>query len=154
MVESDQTSTPLFKKCSHCKIEKPLSEFGKDKNGRNGLTYQCKICRKGRDRKESDGRYRQKPESKKRRKLIAQSGKGQISKMRSNFRWYWSHRETNLEQGRLYRLNNWEAYYNRKRELYYQHQDKYGCHSSIGEWYPAARLIEALSTAPIVEIKI
>lgn len=33
------------KVCCHCKIEKPLSEFSKDKNQKDGYTYNCKECR-------------------------------------------------------------------------------------------------------------
>ena len=32
------------KKCSGCKITKPLNEFGSDISRRNGYTYCCKIC--------------------------------------------------------------------------------------------------------------
>lgn len=31
--------------CSKCKIEKPVSEFHKDKNSSDGYTYACKDCR-------------------------------------------------------------------------------------------------------------
>lgn len=33
-----------MKFCTQCKIEKPCSEFGKHKNGANGLRSICKIC--------------------------------------------------------------------------------------------------------------
>jgi hypothetical protein len=32
--------------CSKCKIEKDICEFGKDKHNIDGLTYQCKTCKK------------------------------------------------------------------------------------------------------------
>jgi 5-methylcytosine-specific restriction endonuclease McrA len=38
------TATNLSKICTKCKIEKPVSEFYKDKSRRDGLTYQCKRC--------------------------------------------------------------------------------------------------------------
>ena len=34
-----------MKKCFKCKIEKDLSEYGKDKYTKDGLTYRCKNCR-------------------------------------------------------------------------------------------------------------
>lgn len=37
--------TELKKTCCHCKIEKPLSEFSKDKHQNDGYTYSCKVCR-------------------------------------------------------------------------------------------------------------
>jgi DNA-directed RNA polymerase subunit M/transcription elongation factor TFIIS len=35
-----------MKKCYRCELDKPLSEFSKDKNNKDGLTYDCKNCRK------------------------------------------------------------------------------------------------------------
>jgi hypothetical protein len=34
------------KKCSKCKEEKPVSEFYKDKNTKDGLRLQCMTCTK------------------------------------------------------------------------------------------------------------
>lgn len=34
----------IMKKCSKCKIEKPLIEFSKDKQKKDGFTSQCKSC--------------------------------------------------------------------------------------------------------------
>lgn len=31
--------------CSSCKIEKEITEFSKDKNEKDGYTYNCKVCR-------------------------------------------------------------------------------------------------------------
>jgi len=39
-----------MKKCSVCKIEKPLSEFGSLKSNKDGLRYDCKNCKKERSR--------------------------------------------------------------------------------------------------------
>jgi len=39
------------------------------------------------------------------------------------------------------------------KNRYHYLQDKYGYYYRPVEWYPGARLIEALETAPIVEIK-
>ena len=33
------------KKCSKCKISKPLSDFHKHKSNKDGFQFQCKICR-------------------------------------------------------------------------------------------------------------
>jgi hypothetical protein len=33
------------KRCSKCKLHKPLSEYGKDKNSKDGLYHYCKTCR-------------------------------------------------------------------------------------------------------------
>jgi len=34
----------MNKKCSRCKLLKPLSSFGKDKNSKSGLNYYCREC--------------------------------------------------------------------------------------------------------------
>lgn len=34
-----------MKRCSKCKVEKPLEEFGKDKHAFDGKAYQCRACR-------------------------------------------------------------------------------------------------------------
>ena len=37
---------PVRKKvCTTCKIEKEITEFSKDKNEKDGYTYNCKVCR-------------------------------------------------------------------------------------------------------------
>ena len=33
-----------MKKCCKCKVEKPLTEFNKDKNRKDGHQYKCKSC--------------------------------------------------------------------------------------------------------------
>lgn len=33
-----------MKKCSICKTVKPLSDFGKDKNRKDGHQYRCRVC--------------------------------------------------------------------------------------------------------------
>lgn len=33
-----------MRKCNHCKIEKPLEEFAKDKSRSLGRAYRCKLC--------------------------------------------------------------------------------------------------------------
>lgn len=40
----------VCKKCSHCHKLKPLSSFSDDKYNKDGLTAQCKGCRKWYDR--------------------------------------------------------------------------------------------------------
>jgi len=34
-----------MKTCSKCKKEKRVTDFGKNKNSKDGLTYTCKQCR-------------------------------------------------------------------------------------------------------------
>lgn len=46
IIDLKQLLTRTHKKCSTCKIEKPVSEFGKDNNNQDKLTYKCKACTK------------------------------------------------------------------------------------------------------------
>jgi 5-methylcytosine-specific restriction endonuclease McrA len=36
----------VLKKCSHCKVEKPISEFNKNRSKKDGLQDQCRDCQK------------------------------------------------------------------------------------------------------------
>jgi len=42
----DFATSPILKKCSKCKKEKPFLDFGKNKNQQDGLHHYCKMCRK------------------------------------------------------------------------------------------------------------
>ena len=44
MCDSVAESVVALKRCSKCGIEKPLTEFSKAKNGKNGLQSSCKEC--------------------------------------------------------------------------------------------------------------
>ena len=69
------TERTLTKTCSKCKIEKPLSEFYKDKNASDGLRNPCKTCDKktsseyrSLSSKEKDERVSERQRIKKRKK--------------------------------------------------------------------------------------
>ena len=36
----------MLKKCCHCKIEKPIADFSRDKSRWDGLCIHCKMCAK------------------------------------------------------------------------------------------------------------
>lgn len=40
-----------MKKCNRCKAEKPLDEFSRDKNNKDGLLRECKTCNRERANK-------------------------------------------------------------------------------------------------------
>ena len=40
----------MKKRCSRCKIEKPLSEFHRNKSRKDGLNHDCKECKNARMR--------------------------------------------------------------------------------------------------------
>lgn len=47
------------KKCSKCKETKPVSEFHKDRRAKDGLQWECKLCKSAADKK----KYQQNKES-------------------------------------------------------------------------------------------
>lgn len=55
-----------MRKCSMCKEEKPVSEFGKHKNGKDGLRSRCKAC----NRVEARNSYEKNPAPYKRRARV------------------------------------------------------------------------------------
>jgi hypothetical protein len=78
------------KKCSTCKIEKDITEFSKDKHGKDGYTYNCKICRNKRYNdwaEENRDKVREKNRKHKdRRKEYYQSDKGVQSSRRAHLK--------------------------------------------------------------------
>lgn len=41
---NQETQQTITKKCSTCKIEKPIAEFARDNDAMYGRYYQCKHC--------------------------------------------------------------------------------------------------------------
>ena len=156
MVELDQISTPQFKRCSKCGGIKSLSDFFKRKEGLLKVKSECKKCGKLYSQTdkglESQRKYRL--SDKRRVSLLKynQSEKGRITRNKVQARY--KQTEKGQQWNRNYVESGRDAEVARLR--YHFLQDKYSCHSYGGDpkyWYPEARLIEALETAPIVEIK-
>ena len=141
MVELGQTSTPQFKRCSCCHIKKPISEFWRNKSMKDEHSAQCIICNKN-----SNNKYFQSGKGQLNRKKYKCSEKGKNAERRYN------ESDAGVARDKRYRQSGKAILTERNR--YYKLQDKYGCHHNLRDWYPAARLIEALETAPIVEIKL
>lgn len=86
-----------MKKCNKCKIEKPLSEFSKDKNRKDGLQPRCKSCNReyreqNRERiREADREYRERN-----RERIREAER----------EWYQNNREHKIEYINGWRQNN------------------------------------------------
>ena len=76
--------------CNKCKVEKPLSEYGKDKNGLDGYTYLCKECRRAANKAWRAANKDKVKEinlrSKDRRKNYYNSGKGVESSRRAHLK--------------------------------------------------------------------
>jgi hypothetical protein len=89
----------ITKRCGTCKIEKPLSEFHKNKRNKDGLSYHCKSCKKQKDNE----RYH---DNKENIKLYNQN-------------YYQSNKEDIIEQSILYYESNKDDILE-KRKIYYQ----------------------------------
>jgi hypothetical protein len=98
---SDLTDLPMFKRCTKCGETKLVTEFGKNRNHKDGLQYDCKECkRKWREanreyRSEYDRRYREANREKKRE---------------HNRRYREANREKGQERGRKHYEANREKY--------------------------------------------
>lgn len=73
------SETIQTKRCSKCKHFKPLSDFNKDRNRKDGYYPQCKVCR---------SKYQKKYGQTKKRKVVSNryrnSEKGEITHRRNN----------------------------------------------------------------------
>ena len=58
------------KKCSHCHLEKPLSNFSKSSYSADGLRYECKICSKIYNSRNSKNHSNTFPYARRRREFI------------------------------------------------------------------------------------
>ena len=115
-------------------------EYWSDKNTQDGFCRQCKGCLTE-YWKSAKGREINKRATKK----YAQSAKGILCSAR--FRASDKRKEylkNYTQSGRLAI---------KEKERYHRIQDEYGWHSHIDSWYPAARFLEGLQTASVVEIK-
>ena len=134
MVELGQTSTPQFKYCWQCRQWCVAGAFHKNSISSDGLHTVCKMCRA-----EWGRRYRHtlrgKEVYRKAKARYRRTNKGQLKHQAGVRKWQ----------------NRYPHY---KTERYHRLQDEYGCHRGIEDWYPAARLLKALETAEIVEVKV
>ena len=103
MIEDEE---PL-KKCSNCGEWKPISEFHKNKNTKDGLRSQCKICRKE----------------------YYENNKDQIKE--KNKKYYENNKEKILEQQKEYRENNKDQILEQQKEYYENNYVRRWCTNTI-----------------------
>ena len=144
MVELDQTSTPQYRLCSKCRQYKLLNEYQKDKTRLYGVGYVCKSCEKERQRI-----YNTSLHGKMIRERWKKSPIGILSHYRCISKPEFKQRQRELRYAKV--ANGEEA--RQARKNYHALQRKYGYYTRVVEWYPLARQMEALMTAPIVEIE-
>ncbi len=133
-------------RCIKCQKVKPITEFYKTKKHTNGYDNICKQCEK--KRKEP---YRQSDRCKAlheiSRRRYNQTPKGIMTVLRYNL----------SDKRRAYANKYYKEYLlkhpNYVKEKYHNLQEKYSCYHKIDTWYPIDRQMDALLTAPIVEIK-
>jgi hypothetical protein len=89
-----------MKKCSKCEIEKPLTEFYKDKTKKDGLKSCCKICSE-----KTKKTYRQNNFEK-----VRDSSKKRYDK------YYKNNSNDILEKNRIWRKNNFEIFKESKKK--------------------------------------
>ena len=129
MEQLEKTSMPLYKRCCHCKTTKPISGFWKDKSRVDGLENKCKICDTTRC---TEYYMRNRNKKIKRQAEYDKSDRGKLV-----YSLY-------VASGRCAQS---------QRERYYRIQDSFGRHNGIRDWHPGYRIIRALETAEVVEIK-
>ena len=93
-----------MKTCSNCKIEKPKTEFSKNKSRKDGLSHYCKLCAKERTRK-----YH-----KKHKKSVNEY----------NRKYYKENREAIIERKKIYQEENKEEIKNKRHIWGQQNKDK------------------------------
>jgi len=104
-----------MKKCSRCHVEKPLSEFNKHKNKKDGCQNQCKECRKI---------YRQ-TNKKKLSDCHKKYRQENIEKYKEYGKKYYSaHKEKYSEYGKKRWNNNKELIKKQKKEYYEANKEK------------------------------
>ena len=130
------------KRCSKCGAFQLLTNYYKATTGHLGYSQVCKSC------------------DNLRKKLWNKTTKGKLSirKYEQSPKRIMSHyraedRRSQTDKRKAYNKKYYEENPYREKERYHNLQDKYGHYGYVNSWYPGARVIEALETAPIVEIK-
>jgi|TARA_R110002049_G_scaffold32928_4_gene108893 hypothetical protein len=118
-----------MKKCTKCKIEKELTDFGKHKENKDGLTGDCKSCKKEYDKE----RY--------------QANKEYRKEYRKEY--YQANKERRIEQVKEYRKANKEKikeYYQDNKEKIKEYNKKYNQSNKerINEYTKERRLKDPL----------
>ena len=110
-----------MKKCYKCNIEKPTSEFHKSKNSEDGLSYQCKACKKAQYEVDRSAlieykkwwREEGKREQKKKRQIESKERKREQNK-----KWCEANKKKIAEKAKKRYQENREAYLENKKKWY------------------------------------
>ncbi len=112
--------------CSKCKVEKGICEFGKDKHNIDGLTYQCKTCKKLNTKKWQNNNPEKYDELKiKRKKLNKNWSKINPEKNREkNKRWEKNNPDKVKDKLKKFKEKN-PDYYNEYRKKWLENNPNY-----------------------------
>jgi len=116
------------KKCNKCNVEKSLSEFHKCKTFKDGLTYDCKECRKVIDKKYNK-KYRKK--IKEHNEKYYKENKEKLKER--NEKYYKENKEKIIEYNLKYIKENKERIQNQQKQWYKENKEK--IQKKQKQWY-------------------
>lgn len=163
----DKTSTPAYKRCSHCGEVQLKSEFFRDCSKPSGYANQCKQCCATYGESEAgratSRRYKQSERGKETRKRYDQSEKGKLLAQRRYYKYRHSPKGYATQDRYRKSLNGrvvaraWlTAHPDYQMERYYRQQDEILAETGIfctpRDFYPLLGYIKAFETAEIIDI--
>ena len=111
-----------MKKCTKCGIEKPLTEFHKDKNKKDGHRSHCKSCIKKYCAENKEKRAKYYAENKEKRAKWRAENKEKIAK--SKAKWRAENKEKIAKYGAKFRAENPEKLAKRKAKYYAENKEE------------------------------
>ncbi len=111
-----------MKKCTKCGIEKPLTEFHKDKNKKDGHRSHCKSCIKKYYAENKEKRAKYYAENKEKRAKWRAENKEKIAK--SKAKWRAENKEKIAKYGAKFRAENPEKLAKRKAKYYAENKEE------------------------------
>lgn len=116
-----------MKRCSKCKVNKPVSDFGKDKYNVDGKCSRCKECRNSISRD-----HTKTPEHIQWRKLHEINNYDRISKQKRDYQIL--HKEEISEYKRQWRIDNQDRYLAYTRTYNFETRHKYNYNRNLTYW--------------------
>lgn len=119
-----------MKICTRCKIQKEFTDFSRDKHCKDGLTTQCRLCRRAKTeswRKTNPDKvtvYKQLPESKERARKATAKYRSKYPEKIKSYQDLPSTKENSRKRTYKYYLKNKEQQHLKFKEWYYNNRDK------------------------------
>jgi len=128
------------KVCSNCREEKPLEAFNKDRSRKDGLEYQCKVCKK---------QYYQENREKIQEYAKQYYQENREKKLGYFKQYYQENREQMLECAKQYYQENREQMLECAKQYYQENVEKYTAYSKKRRALKRDAVPEALLDCPI-----